>query len=138
MHSRRQLLATVAAFGAASALPRLANAATAPTGEAAKMYAMFDKAMAETYRRSPEVPTYLGVDKGPLAWTKSELSDFSLTAIAENKTNNAQQLKDLRAIDRKSLSGMDAVNYDTVEFTLAVQDEGNEKFTYAGGGSGAP
>jgi uncharacterized protein (DUF885 family) len=138
MHSRRQLLATVAAFGAASALPRLANAAAAPTGEAAKMYALFDKAMAETYRRSPEVPTYLGVDKGPLAWTKSELSDFSLTAIAENKVNNAQQLKDLRAVDRKQLSGMDAVNYDTVEFTLAVQDEGNRKFQYGGQGSGAP
>jgi uncharacterized protein (DUF885 family) len=138
MHSRRQLLATVAAFGAASALPRLASAATPATGEAAKMYALFDKAMAETYRRSPEVPTYLGVDKGPLAWTKSELSDFSLTAIAENKVNNAQQLKDLRSVDRKSLSGMDAVNYDTVEFTLAVQDEGNRKFQYGGQGSGAP
>jgi uncharacterized protein (DUF885 family) len=33
---------------------------------------------------------------------------------------------------------MDAVNYDTVEFVLAVQDEGNKKFTYGGGGSGAP
>ncbi len=32
---------------------------------------------------------------------------------------------------------MDVVNYDTVEFTLAVQDEGNEKFTYAGGGFGS-
>jgi uncharacterized protein (DUF885 family) len=138
MHSRRELLATVAAFGAASALPRLANAAPAPTGEAAKMYALFDKAMAETYRRSPEVPTYLGVDKGPLAWTKSELSDFSLTALAENKANNAQQLKDLQAIDRKQLSGMDAVNFDTVEFTLAVQDEGNRKYQYGGQGAGAP
>jgi uncharacterized protein (DUF885 family) len=138
MHSRRELLATVAAFGAASALPRFANAAAPPTGEAAKMYAMFDKAMAETFRRSPELPTYLGIDKGALAWTKSELSDFSLTALAENKAVNAQQLKDLRAIDRKQLSGMDAVNYDTVEFTLAVQDEGNSKYQYGGQGAGAP
>jgi uncharacterized protein (DUF885 family) len=138
MHSRRELLATVAAFGAASALPRLANAAAPPTGEAAKMYAQFDKAMAETFRRAPEVPTYLGIDKGALAWTKSELSDFSLTALAENKATNAQQLKDLRSLDRKQLSGMDAVNYDTVEFTLAVQDEGNRKFQYGGQGAGAP
>jgi len=138
MHSRRDLLATAAAFGAAAALPRLANAAPAPTGEAAKMYAQFDKAMAETFRRQPEVPTYLGIDKGALAWTKSELSDFSLTALAENKTQNAQQLKDLRSLDRKQLTGMDAVNYDTVEFTLAVQDEGNRKFQYGGQGAGAP
>ncbi len=138
MHSRRDLLATAAAFGAAAALPKVAMAAAAPTGEAAKVYAMFDKAMAETFRRQPEVPTYLGIDKGPLAWTKSELSDFSLTALAENKANNTRQLADLHAIDRKQLSGMDAINYDTVDFVLSVQEEGNKKFQYGGTGSGAP
>ena len=84
MHNRRQLLASAAAFGAAAAAPKLALAA-APTGEAAKMYAFFDKAMAQTFGRSPELPTALGIDKGDLAWTKSELSDYSLTALAENK-----------------------------------------------------
>ncbi len=138
MHSRRDLLATAAAFGAAAALPKAALAAAAPAGEAAKMYAMFDKAMAETFRRQPEVPTYLGIDKGPLAWTKSELSDFSLTALAENKANNVRQLAALHAIDRKQLSGMDAVNYDTVDFVLSTQAEGDKKFQYGGGGSGAP
>ena len=88
MHNRRQLLASAAAFGAAAAAPKLALAA-APTGEAAKMYAFFDKAMAQTFRRSPELPTALGIDKGDLAWTKSELSDFSLTALAENKAKAA-------------------------------------------------
>lgn len=142
MHNRRQLLASAAAFGAAASLPKIALAAAAakpqPTGEAAKMYAQFDKAMAESFRRSPELPTYLGIDKDALAWTKSELSDFSLTALAENKEINARQLKDLRSLDRKQLTGMDAVNYDTVEFTLAVQDEGNRKFQYGGQGAGAP
>ncbi|MDP3854841.1 DUF885 family protein [Phenylobacterium sp.] len=137
MHSRRELLSGVAALGLAAAAPRLASAA-APTGEAAKMYAMFDKAMAEAFRRSPELPTALGIDKGTLAWTKSELSDFSLTALAENKANNTKQLKELRAIDRSQLSGMDAVNYDTVEFTLAVSEDGNSQFKYGGQGAGAP
>ena len=136
MHNRRQLLATAAAFGAATALPRIA--AAAPTGEAAKMYAMFDKSMAETFRRSPETATSLGLDNGSLAWTKSELSDFSMTALAENKVNNARDLAALRKLDRKQLTGMDAINYDTVEFTLDVQDEGNRKFAYGGQGSGAP
>ncbi|WP_332770879.1 DUF885 domain-containing protein [Phenylobacterium sp.] len=137
MHSRRELLSGAAALGLAAAAPKLALAA-APTGEAAKMYAFFDKAMAETFRRQPEVPTFLGIDKGVLAWTKSELSDFSMTALAENKANNAEQLKALRAIDRGQLTGMDAVNYDTVEFTLATSDEGNRQFNYGGQGAGAP
>jgi uncharacterized protein (DUF885 family) len=141
MQSRRDLLASAAAFGAAAAAPRLAMAAAAAparTGEAGKMYAFFDASMAETFRRSPELPSYLGLDKGDLAWTKSELSDSSLTALAENKANNARQLGELRAIDRKQLSGMDAVNYDTVLFTLDVADEGNRKYAYGGQGAGAP
>ncbi len=137
MHNRRQLLASAAAFGAAAAAPKLAVAA-APTGEAAKMYAFFDQAMARTFRRSPELPTSLGIDKGDLAWTKSELSDYSLTALAENKANTTRDLKDLRSLDRKQLKGMDAVNYDTVEFVLAVQDEANRRFQYGGQGVNSP
>jgi uncharacterized protein (DUF885 family) len=138
MQSRRELLTSAAAFGLAAAAPKIASAATPPTGEAAKMYAFFDQAMERTFRRSPELPTALGIDKGALAWTKSELSDSSLTAIAENKANNARDLATLRTIDRKQLTGMDAVNYDTVDFVLSVQDEGNRKFEYGGQGSGAP
>jgi uncharacterized protein (DUF885 family) len=137
MMNRRELFASATAVAAMAAMPRLANAA-APTGEAAKMYAMFDKAMDEAFRRSPELPTYLGTDTGALAWTKSLLSDNSRTALAENRDNNAKQLKDLRGIDRKQLTGMDAINYDTVEFVLSVSDEGNQKFDYNNGGSGAP
>lgn len=139
MQNRRELFATAAAFGLVAVAPRMAQAAAAaPSGEAAKMYAAFDKAMEQAFRASPELPTYLGIDKGVLAWTKSELSDFSLTALAQNKADTSRQLAELRTIDRKQLSGMDAVNYDTVEFTLSVQDEGNRKFKYGGQGAGAP
>lgn len=137
MQNRRQLLASAAAFAAAAAAPKLALAAS-PTGEAAKMYALFDKAMAQAFRRSPELPTALGIDTGDLAWTKSELSDFSLTALAENKANTTRDLADLRALDRKQLKGMDAVNYDTVEFVLSVQDEANRRFQYGGQGVNSP
>ena len=136
MHNRRQMLATAAALGATVALPRVA--AAAPTGEAAKLYVLFDKFMAQAFRSSPEVATSLGIDNGPLAWTKSELSDYSLTALAESKTDTARRLAELHALDRKQLSGMDAINYDTVEFTLAVQNEGDRKFNYGGAGSGEP
>jgi uncharacterized protein (DUF885 family) len=141
MMNRRELFASATALAAMAAVPRLANAqggAAAPTGEAAKMYAMFDKAMDEAMRRSPELPTYLGIDNGAMAWSKSLLSDNSATSMAEGRAQNSKQLAELRAIDRKQLSGMDAVNYDTVEFVLSVQDEGNSKFAYNNGGSGAP
>jgi uncharacterized protein (DUF885 family) len=137
MPTRRNLLSGAAAFSLAAIAPRMALAQTKATGEAARMYALFDKAMAETFRRSPELPTYLGIDKGALAWTKSYLSDFSLTALAENKANTARDLATLRRIGRGQLTGMDAVNYDTVLFTLEVQDEGN-RFRYGGQGAGAP
>ena len=138
MQNRRELLTSAAAFGLAAVAPRMAQAAAAaPTGEAAKMYALFDKAMEQQFRVAPETPTYLGIAKGTLAWTKYELSDYSLTALEANKADTAKQLAELRAIDRKQLSGMDGVNYDTVEFVLSVQDEANRKFKYGGQGSGA-
>jgi uncharacterized protein (DUF885 family) len=131
------LLSTVAAGLAASA-PSLALARQAASGEAAKMNALFDSFMAKTLRQSPELTTGLGLDKDDLAWTKGLLSDRSFEAIAAGVVQTREQLTALRALDRKALTGMDAINYDTVEFTLAVQDEGNQKFSYAGGGSGAP
>lgn len=131
------LLSTVAAGLAASA-PSLAFAQAAANGEAAKMNALFDAFMAKQLRQSPELTTGLGLDKDELAWTKGLLTDRSFEAIAAGVVQTRDQLAALRALDRKALTGMDAINYDTVEFTLAVQDEGNQKFTYAGGGSGAP
>jgi len=138
MPSRRDLLSGAAAFGLAAAAPRLAAAAPAATGEAGKMYALFDQAMAETLRRQPELTTALGLDKDSLAWTKSELSDTSLTALAQNKATDSARLAALTAIDRKQLFGMDAVNYDTVRFVLEVAEAGNRGFQYGGQGSGAP
>jgi uncharacterized protein (DUF885 family) len=137
MQSRRDLLLSAAALGAMTALPRAAQAAT-PTGEAAKMYALFDDAMDSTLRDAPTLTSSLGLDKGTLAWTKSKLGDLSLTSIAEGKTKTAHQLAQLRKIDRTKISGVDAITYDTVAFTLEVQDEGNRRFDYGGGGSGAP
>ncbi len=147
MLSRRHLLAGVAASAAFAQLPAFALAKTAaaaapaPTSdpaEAAKLNAVMDAIMARTLRRGPETATALGLDTGALAWTKAALSDLSMAALQEDKDLNAGELKSLRAVNRSALAGMDGVNYDTVEFTLEVQDEGNRKFQYGGQGSGAP
>ncbi len=132
------LLSTVAA-GLAATAPSLGLARqAAASGEAAKLNALFDAFMAKQLRQSPETATGLGLDTGDLAWTKGLLSDRSFEAIGANALQTSEQLAALRGIDRRALAGMDAVNYDTVEFVLAVQDEGNRKFSYGGGGSGAP
>ncbi len=130
------MFATAAAgFAATGGMPTMASA---QGGETAKLNAFFDAMMVKQLRQSPETATGLGLDKDDLAWTKGLLTDRSFEAIAAGAAQTNAQLAELRSIDRKALKGMDAVNYDTVEFTLAVQDEGNRKFTYAGGGSGAP
>lgn len=130
------MFATAAAgFAAVGGVPSLA---LAREGEVAKLNALLDEIMAKQLRQSPETATGLGLDTGDLAWTKGLLSDRSFAAIEAGKVQTAQQLAALRSIDRRALKGMDAANYDTVEFVLRVQDEGNKKFSYGGGGSGAP
>ncbi|WP_454759077.1 DUF885 domain-containing protein [Caulobacter segnis] len=136
LNRRHMMFATAAAgFAATGGLPTLA---LAREGEVAKLNALFDDIMAKQLRQSPETATSLGLDSGDLAWTKDLLSDRSAAAIEAGKAQAAQQLTALRAIDRKAIKGMDAANYDTVEFVLQVQDEGNKQFSYGGGGSGAP
>ncbi len=130
------LFATAAAgFAAAGGLPSLA---LAREGEVARLNTLFDEIMAVQLRVSPEMTAGLGLDTGELAWTRSQLGDRSFAAIKAAEVRTAQQLAALRGIDRRGLKGLDAVNYDTMDFVLAVQDEGNRKFTYGGGGSGAP
>ncbi len=140
MQTRRQWLASAAALGLAAAAPRFAAADPSRPGsaEAQRLTALFEDLMARNLRQSPELATGLGLDTGNLAWTRSALSDFSLAALSENKTSNGQALKDLKAIDRTKLSGNDAINYDTVDFVLSTQAEGDRKFSYGAGGSGNP
>ena len=145
MLSRRRLLAGAATAAAFAQLPSLALAkgkslapAQSDPAEAAKLNALMDEIMARTLRRSPEAATSLGLDTGELAWTKSTFSDLSLAALAEDKAINTMELKQLHALNRGALAGMDVVNYDTVEFSTAVQEEGNQRFQYGGQGSGAP
>jgi uncharacterized protein (DUF885 family) len=105
---------------------------------AKKMNALFDKFVQETFERSPEAATSLGLDSGKLAGLKSRLTDASLAATAKEKIANTKRIAELKAIDRSALSGIDAANYDTVLFTLQTQKEGDDAFNYGGGGSGAP
>jgi len=115
-----------------------AAAAASDPAEAAKATAIYDDLVDRQFRRSPEAATALGLDKDALAWTKSMLSDFSLAAQKENAANGHEALVKLRKVDRGKLAGMDAVNYDTVDFVLASGDAFSTGFDYNGAYGGAP
>ena len=106
--------------------------------QAQAMHTMFDTFMDEGLTRSPETTTGLGLDTGTRAYEKSKLDDRSLASIASDKARNADQLKRLKTIDRKSLTGMDGVNYDVVMYGLATQNDANRAFDYGTGGAGTP
>ena len=153
MLSRRHLLAGAAtvvasapvasfAFAKGKAPARAATAAApavtaSDPAEAAKLNGVMDGIMQRLLRRSPESATGLGLDVGELAWTKSALSDNSQAALDEDRAITSDELKTVRGINRAALAGMDQVNYDTVEYTLAVNEEAN-KYPYGQLGAGVP
>ena len=134
MIDRRRLLATSAALAAAPA----AVMAQTTSPEAARLTALLDDFMQRNLVRSPETATSLGLDTARLAGEKSLLDDRSLAASTADKAENYRRQKALAAINRRALSGMDAVNYDTVAFVQDVQAEADRQFDYGGSGSGSP
>jgi len=133
--SRRHLIALAAAVAAAP-MPGAAQAAGSP--EAGRLNALLDDFMQRNLRRSPETATSLGLDKGALAAEKALLDDRSLAASARDKTDNFERQKLLAAVDRKALTGLDAVNYDTMAYIQDIEAEADRQFNYGGSGSGAP
>jgi uncharacterized protein (DUF885 family) len=133
MLNRRHLLLTAAAT--AAPIPAFAEAAGSPHQ---RLNALFDRFMTENLNRSSEEVTSLGLDKGARAAQKSKLDDRSPAKIVEDQKIAARQLGQLDAFPRKSLTGMDGVNYDTVRFGLANQVAAARRFPYAGGQPGMP
>ena len=140
MIDRRLLLGGAAAGAAVAVSPSFAWA-TPPASdpaEAARLKVLMDAFMAEDLRLDPETATSLGLDVGEQAWMRSQLTDGSLAGHARAKALTSSQLERLRRIRRGALAGMDAVDYDTVEDSLAVTDDANRRFAYGGHGADSP
>ncbi|HEY0436687.1 MAG TPA: DUF885 family protein, partial [Phenylobacterium sp.] len=146
MLDRRHVLLTagsaLAFAGTAAAKPARHAAhpahAKATGGADAQLKAAFDDFFAKLLVESPETVTALGLDKGPHADAKSKLGKGSLADIERRKRETAAQLARLRGIDRKALSGMAAVNYDSVFYDLETTDRINRRFHYGSEGGGSP
>jgi uncharacterized protein (DUF885 family) len=116
----------------------LARAADASPSAASKALSqLFDDFMAQYLDASPEEATTLGLDVGARAAEKAKLDDRSLAGIAANRATVREQIIRLQLIDRDSLTGMDAVNYDVMFYTLQTADTANRLHEYGNGGIGA-
>ncbi|HUJ03232.1 MAG TPA: DUF885 family protein [Rhizomicrobium sp.] len=131
--NRRSMLLSSAATALVPLLSLRAARAKAPA-----LDSMFTAFVDELLDRSPETATGLGLDTGKRAYEKAKLDDRSLASIAQDKARNADQLRRLKTIDRKSLSAKDGLDYDIVLYTLETQDAANRAFDYGTGGAGAP
>jgi len=148
--SRRHLLVSVGASAAlagcatarpqpmASAPPAPAPAAPPPPSPEAQLTTLLDQFFAENLSEFPETATSLGLDTGPLAAAKSKLHATSVAAQARHKQMTAGQLARLSGVNRKALTGMPAVNYDSVFYDLSAADAANKRFAYGYEGAGAP
>ncbi|HWE47296.1 MAG TPA: DUF885 family protein [Caulobacteraceae bacterium] len=139
MLDRRLFLAASAC--AAALMPHLAVAAPQPgsdPAEAAKLNALFDRMFKEQLKESPQGMTGLGLDKGEGAWAKSKLDDASQAQVKRLIGLQRGWMSDLKRIDRAKLTGMDAVNYDTIYFQGDVTLSGAERFSYGASGYPAP
>jgi uncharacterized protein (DUF885 family) len=152
MLSRRHLLlaagASATLAGCATAKPPVEVAAAAPppppppappppTAEQ-QLNTAFDDFFNQALEQSPELASSLGLDKGAHAALKSRFHQGSLAALARDKALTAEQLARLSAIDRGRLTGMAAVNYDSVFQDLKATDAANRRFNYGGQGAGSP
>jgi uncharacterized protein (DUF885 family) len=142
MFNRRDFLAAVAVAVAVAVAARVPPAfgdasATAGSRASAALRDLFEKLAQQRLRRSPTLVTSLGLDS-ELADAKGKLGERSPAAVASEAAEAARALEELRRIDRTSLSGADAVGYDTLLFTLDVRTEADRHFDYGGGGAGEP
>jgi uncharacterized protein (DUF885 family) len=132
--SRRNILL------AASATLALAGAtgAKAASGAEDQLDKALDDFFQEALAESPELATKLGLDTGAQAAAKSKLHHASLAAVDRRKVVTSGQLRRLNGIDRPKLSGMPAVNYDSIHYDLLTTDTANRRFAYGLEGASSP
>lgn len=122
---RRQFLGSTAAATIASVLPaRVLAAAPGDAGVNALFESIFNKAVA----RSPELATSLGLDKGPLAPLKGQLSPRTPERRARDVADTQAALASVAAVDRTTLSPAAQFNVDVVSYSLKNQTAATEAF----------
>ena len=113
------------------------RAAWAQAGtEDAKLAALLDRVFYNFMDTSPEFATMLGLDKGPRAPLRSQLSDYSKAGQARQLATAKGFHAEFGAIDRAALSETSALHHDCASYLTDGIVEGGEKFPYGNNGVG--
>ena len=132
---RRSLLASSAAAGAVALAPR----AFAQGSQDARLRAALDRYFEQNLDESPETVTSLGLDKGPRAAAKAQLSDNSSAAIARRLAQTKARVAELRAIDRAELSPASALDHEVVLYQQERLARAGERWKFGSvGGNFSP
>jgi uncharacterized protein (DUF885 family) len=121
---RRRLLLAAAASGLTAASPKpKGHAATAASPGDAALGRYFDGLCERLLKASPESATGLGLDKGPRAALKSELSDASMAHIAADRALCREGLEKLKAFPDAGLSPGARLNKAVVAYAFELGRE---------------
>ena len=134
MLNRRSVLLSA---GATLALAGAGGAQGATPAEA-QLNKTLEDLFTQALDDNPELATSLGLDTAARAGAKGKLHQASLADLDRYRRQTAENLAKMQAIDRKALTGMAAVNYDSVAYDLVTTDKGNKRFAYGHEGAGAP
>ena len=107
-------------------------------GDAQGLNGLLDRIFQEQLDDSPETATSLGLDTGARAEARGRLDDRSAAAADRYEQDLRRWLGELRAVDRGALSGLPAVNLDTVASQYAVIDAANARFDFGARGYPSP
>jgi len=121
---RRSFLATSAtvALLPLTEAPALAAAAATPATGDAKLNALFEEIFQDRVRRSPELASSLGLDKGPNAALKSKLDTRKTEAARrEDLARNRRDIARLKAVSPATLSDSAKLNREVVVYGLETQ-----------------
>ncbi|WP_034159042.1 DUF885 domain-containing protein [Sphingomonas sp. ERG5] len=125
--NRRQFLASSGMAALATTLPGTALAALGAGGDAA-LDTDFEQIFQQAVARSPEFATSLGLDKGPLAAAKSQLSPRTAAKRAADVAQTKAAIARLAKYDPASLSPAAALNLEVVRYSLNTQIASADKF----------
>ena len=122
---RRQFLMTGSAAAGVALLP---TALFAQGAADAAVSALFERIFQTIVANSPELATSLGLDRGPLAGLKGQLTPATAEERARDLARTQASLKDLRAVDRAALSPAQQNNLDVVIYLADQQSVAPARF----------
>ena len=124
---RRTFIASSGAAALAATFPRTGLAQPVGSGDA-ELNALFERIFEQLVKRSPELATSLGLDKGPNAELKGRLTPRTLAERARQQAQIREALASLAAIDRPALSPAAKLNLEVVTYSLTNQTVAPRRF----------